>query len=148
MKLHPIQHDLPGPVYCGPAALSAITGLPTSRCQRAIQEANEDPRPVEGTNIFSMALAARRLGFRLVCVWEEWGYQRSVSFATFCRKNAYLWKTRPVLVRFTGHYSLVEGRFFLDAHVPGFTPIHRAPHQRRVVMSAWKVVKLDSAKKR
>lgn len=144
-KLHPIRHDLPGPVWCGPAALSAITGLTTSQVNTAIQFAREDWfTPVEGIDILTLVIAARRLGYSLKCVWtchDRRGVLPSLDI--FTRKHAHLWRKNPVVIRLLpGHYVMLEGNSFLDAHVPGPVPIRSAPGRNRRVASAWLVDKL------
>lgn len=145
MKLHPIQHDMTTRLWCGLAALSAVTGRPTSHACRAIQDVRGDWRsPVEGINVVTLVAAARRLGVKLTCVWNYQDEAKSLlaqspTLAEFTREFSSLWRRVPAIVRLTGHYIMLEDGIFLDAHVPGPTPIRNAPGLGRRVKSVWRV---------
>ena len=149
MKLHPIQHDLPGTLWCGPAALSACCGVPTSQIHRAIKIVRGDSRrPVKGVNNGTLVKAAERFGYRLLPIWDQWiadpqggmRERKQPTLAAFTKDFSAYMKDAPVIINVTGHYVVVHGRTFVDNQVKIPMSLKKAPGRRRRVKRAWQVV--------
>jgi len=156
-KLHPIKHDLPGTLWCGPAALSITTGQPTSVIHRHII-AKTGKRRVKGVTNLVLGHVANALGFKLELIynWTEdhryemqWGIPRRIqnpvpTLARFLREQRENLSSAPVIVNVTRHYVVVQGRTFIDNQVGKPIPAKKAPGRRRRVFRAWRVVPLTS----
>lgn len=141
-KLHPIRHDLPTILWCGPAALSVTTGYPTSVIHRAIRR-HTGRRFVKGVSNAHLALAAKELGFRLVPVFDYFyaGIGKP-TLAAFLRMYSDQVAKAPIIVNVTGHYVVVHGRTFIDNQVKVPVSSSKAPGRRRRVKRAWAVMPL------
>jgi hypothetical protein len=153
-KLHPIKHDLPGILWCGPAALSITTGAPTSVIHRIISRIT-GKRRVKGVRNSTLEIAARELGYALIPIFEpaqvttqsichpgklvHWPGRRP-TLAKFLRDHRKAVSADLIIVNVTRHYVVVHGRTFVDNQVKVPMPAKRAPGRRRRVFKAWKVV--------
>jgi hypothetical protein len=150
-RLHPINHDKGGTLWCGPAALATVTGLPTSKVHAALQRVT-GRRVIKGVTNTALNKAANLLGYKLVKIWDVWvddpgGFKVKRSFqptlARFSKEfRAYYQGDVPVIVNVTGHYVTIHKRTFIDNQVKVATPLWRAPHRRCRVKRAWQVVKI------
>jgi hypothetical protein len=154
-KLHPIKHDLPGTLWCGPAALSAVTGEPTSRIHDIIKKIRGDNKPVKGVRNSELVKTAFVLGYALEPMFdylEEWGKlpycgrpplsRFKPTLARFVRLNRKELARFPMIVNVTGHYVVVSGRTFLDNNVGAAVPLKKAPRRRCRVKKAFRVVRI------
>lgn len=162
-KLHPIKHDLKSTLWCGPAALSIVTGAATSEIHRLISWRSGKPR-VKGISNHQLCMAARDLGYQLVPIYDakedpkcfelapstcapgtmiKWPKKNSFpTLARFLRENKAAIRSAPVIVNVTRHYIVVHGRSFVDNQNRTPLPLKKAPGRRRRVWRAWKVVAL------
>lgn len=125
MKLHPIKHDLKTTLWCGPAALAAITGKPTSEVMATAKRVM-NRRTVKGMSNLYLSRVARALGVELETKYLSPG----LTLARWCKTHKHLFADKPVIVNVTGHYVTVCGRTFVDNHVERAVPLKRAPHRR------------------
>jgi hypothetical protein len=151
-KLHPIKHDLPGTLWCGPAALSAVTGEPTSRIHDIIKKIRGNNRPVKGVTNSELVKTAFVLGYTLEPIhdyFEEWRkapcgscpIQFKPTLARFVRQRRKELHD-PVVINVTGHYVVVHGRTFVDNNVAGPVPLKKAPRRRCRVKKAFRAVRI------
>jgi len=153
MSLHPIKHDLKTTLWCGPAALSAVTGRPTSEIVRVIKDIRKSTRPVKGVRTSTLGLAAQRLGYKLESIWNlyfegpEGGMQRrkQPTLAAFTRDFSAYFQTFPVIVNLTHHYVTIHKNTFVDNHVEQPVRLKKAPHRRCRVEGAWRVIPIENA---
>jgi len=136
-RLHPIRHDLPTILWCGPAALSVTTGYPTSVIHRHIM-AYTGRRRVKGVNNYTLVNVAKQLGYALQPVFQATTHRPTL--AAFLRTHRHEVNAYPVIVNVTRHYVVVSGRTFIDNQVKVPTPLKKAPGRRRRVFRAWRVV--------
>jgi hypothetical protein len=150
MKLHKIKHDLKSTLWCGPAALSAVTGEPTSRIHGIIKGLRGNDKPIIGVRNSELVKAARILGFELEPIFDAFAEWRAMpacglpliypTLAKFVRVNRDALKD-PVIINVTGHYVTVHRRTFVDNNVnPEGVRLKTAPHRRCRVKRAWRVV--------
>jgi hypothetical protein len=141
MKLHPIKHDLPGVLWCGPAALSACCNVPTSVIHNIIKGNRPGCRgPVKGVANSELRKAAEFLGFRLELVYDYWADKslsprKKPTLAAFTRNFRPYLQDYPVIVNVTGHYVVVHRRTFVDNQVKTPMSLCGRPSQK-----AWQVV--------
>lgn len=149
MKLHPIQHDLPGTLWCGPAALSACCGVPTSAIHAAIKSirGGDSRRPVRGVSNDTLRKTAEKFGFRFVSIWDrrvqrpDGGLrERHMPTLAAFTKDFSVYLKVPTIINVTHHYVVVHGRTFVDNQTKQPVGLRKAPHRRRRVRRAWQVV--------
>lgn len=145
-KLHPIKNDIKTTLWCGPAALATITGRPVSECMQAIRDARNWGRnkPIKGVSCWLLEQAAKRLGLRFEQVFTTFGGENVMrprpTLAAWTRENKSKFADAPVLLIVTGHYVTVAGNSFNDNHTRTPVRLRRAPHRRKRVKAAWRVV--------
>lgn len=131
--LYQIQHDNKSKLWCGPAAIAAVTGYPTSIITRMIRDVSGGPR-VTGTSNRELLIVMRRLGYVMV---DQLLGHRGQTLANFCRLNRAHFARRPMIVNLTNHYVVLAGRRFVDNMRPDPVPISSAPLRRALVERAW-----------
>lgn len=154
-KLHAIKHDLRTTLWCGPAALSTITGKATSHVHEAIRQSKNPAyyhKPIKGVSNGILVKAAQMLGCE---IFEHFNYARERCNATrfgvaapkwqpptlarFCREHRELLRKETLIINVTGHYVVVSGRSFIDNHTKQVVPLSKAPHRRCRVQASFVV---------
>jgi len=135
--LHQIVHDNRSKLWCGPAAIAAVTGQPTSVVTRALLQVR-DGKPVKGIYNHELLGALRMLGYMPS---EEVRVRGPLTLAEFAAKHRNLFSERPMIVQVTGHYVVLAGRRFVDSHTMTPVWLKDAPHRRRRVEWAWSFTK-------
>lgn len=165
MKLHEIKHDLKTVLWCGPAALSAVTGKPTSYVVQAIRQSVNPAyrnKPVKGISNEILRRAGELLGCEMVKHFDYAMEHRNMfnaprplfqtvkwnppTLAKFCRDHKELLRHEILIINITGHFVTVSGRSFIDNHTGKPVPLSKAPFRRARVHVAWIVrpgMKLD-----
>jgi hypothetical protein len=143
--MHTVKHDLRGKLWCGPAALSAITGLPTSAVRNAVQDLRHNVRPVQSLSGSEALRVLEHLGFGAHCLYSRDMYSTDFSTPTLvqfqrCWRN-YLNEPYPVLVNITGHFVVLQDNAFLDSWTKVPVPFADAGARvrRKHVDSAWQI---------
>lgn len=150
MKLHAINHDLKTTLWCGPAALAAISGLPTSHVMAVLRSVTGQ-QVVKGVTNWALKKAGEQLGFRFISQPIE-GPEPSTPFrclptlARWTAENPQLLAAGAVIVNVTGHYVTVKGRSFIDNGTRKPVSLKKAPHRRARVQAAWHVVPMPGFK--
>ncbi len=140
--IRPVVHNKSGVLWCGPAALSAITGFGTAEIHRVL-EAVTHRKSIKAVGTWEFHETARRLGCEIAPVLELRGNpdffdkKTRPTLVQFAREHREILKHHAIVVALTSHYVVLSGRRFVDSHEP--TPIHflKAPHRRARVESAW-----------
>lgn len=125
MKLHPIRHTNASNLWCGPAAISAVTGYDTRSVHQCIRELN-GLKQVTGLNNRDLVIVLQALG----CKVRAYRLPSRVTLAYWLKTNAEVFSRNPVIVNLTGHYVTVMGRKFIDNHTDGPVFLKAAPHRR------------------
>jgi hypothetical protein len=134
--------------YCGPAALSLITGKHVDKCVEAIHSVYRNDflsggrrRPVRGTSRFEMISVLKQFGYQSSKLSIPTFPQRLltlVGFRYWLRKNG--WEPESVyLVNVTGHWLVMKGIKLFDNANPEGIFFGKYGRRRRRVMHAWKV---------
>jgi len=145
-----VEHDLDTQLWCGPAAVSAIAGVPTSIIREIIREYREDESArVEGTFDPEMVYAFDQLGFEMRLVYFCYAplYKQAPTFARWLREMprephvAYLIGQRGH-GREPGHWCLVAGDWYLCSYSKSvWMPLDKAPRRRARIESAYAIWK-------
>lgn len=157
MKLHPVTVASPRyRPWCGPAALSIITGLPADSMKPRIN-AMRDRAPgaaVKGVRHIEMEWALAQLGFKVQLSWSylrATGWDASVAEARAARPTLARWlaERQPkhmhnmLLVTVGNHYVVVKGRKLCDNFTVEPVFIRRAPHRRKRISFVY-IIRRDS----
>ena len=140
--LHAVKHDLRGTrLWCGPAALSAVTGLPTSVIRDAVQTVRRDRRPVQGMNRQLLVLTLTHLGFGAELFWSDsWQPEfRKPTLVQFHKSFRHHLDRSPILINVTGHFVALQGDLFVDSWFKEPVAFCPPPVRRRRVEAAWKI---------
>lgn len=146
MKLHPVRHDYKSGLWCGIAALSAISGRRTSECRLAILDTRSnrgvDNRTVMGLHNWEVLGALFALGFNAVNVGRFVGPMRErPTLARFLRERHPNIRRAVLLLELTGHYVTVSARKFVDNHQPEIANIRDSGYRRSRVKNAWFIMR-------
>lgn len=148
-----IQHDCKGLLWCGAAAFSAITGLPTSafrdlvRKKRGNRGAN-----VTGSTEAEMEYALRKSGFKMSYAYLFGGKARNsrpgfAHFLQFSRKERarevfYLIGFAGYKRRECGHWGVVLNNKFIDNDSGGWVDFSEIKRRRMPVDAVYAVKKV------
>ena len=134
--------------FCGPAALSALTGRTVDSCVKEVHAARGYDgflsgyrrRPVKGMHNWEMTRALARLGFHarpmLVC-----GKPTIAGFMRWLKKQPYWSPEKRYLINVTGHYVVMRGIKLFDNHNPEGVFFGKYGHRRVRVKHAWEVAR-------
>lgn len=147
-RLYAIVHDLPGRLWCGPAAVAAVTGAPTSRIHAIIaaERATHGFRRgegIKGTWPNELRLAMFALGYR--CIWHAGANVAGTprpTFAQFRRARAPELRDAALVVSLTGHFVALAGNRLVDNRYRDPIMASDYPHQRTRVEGAYAVTRL------
>lgn len=136
--LHPINHDLPGALWCGPAAIAALTGFPTSLIHRLVKIDREVGRAVKGMYPGETWRVLRQLGYSAAV---EIRRPRLTVRALADESHRY---GLPLLVMTADHFLVLhEGRYLDNQTMPpclaDFAPLK---FRYAYVETAWAVHKV------
>lgn len=136
-KLHAVTvGEGKGRAYCGPAAISAITGLPAKGRIREVINRFRSRKPtagIIGVQNREMAWALSVFGYTLVPLSGVTGTLRKFV-------NDPLHVDKVYLVNVTGHYVVTRGRFVIDNHDPDGSDIDDHYARQKQVQKAWVVM--------
>jgi len=129
-------------MYCGPAALCAITHNPYEDVRTAI---NQYRGRKLTTGVLGLSSVELRGAMRILDVnHSQTKYPmdnpktgRPPTLAAFLKNRKDDEMTRPLVIQLTGHYVVVKGRKFIDNHTIEPVFIRKAPHRRRRVVRYW-----------
>ncbi len=142
LNIHPVNHgtrkaDKNG--FCGPAVISALTGLTTMDCSRLIR-AFSQREAVTGTTTREVQNALGACGIRMSQLAESnvSGFERNITLARFLKISSQWRQSRVFLIDAGNHWQLVQGRRFVCCQteaVVGFK--HPRVHRRSRVRGVW-----------
>ena len=133
MRLSSVVHDLPTKLWCGPAVVSAIAGIPTSEATKLIRRhrrRRKQPERVIGTTHEDLEAVLRNVGY-----WTE------VSDVSYRSEHptfrTWLDESRPykqafivMLGRDDLHWVAVTRTRFVDNSTIDPIPVEEAPFRR------------------
>lgn len=110
-KLYAIQHDVDRKLWCGPAAIAAVTGLPTSEVYEACDRVLG--RQTKRMSAHQVARALRALGHEARGVFLD---RPKPTFAKFRKIRSPEYRRRPLILLLTGHFVVLAGNRFVDSN--------------------------------
>lgn len=136
-----IQHDANGKCWCGLAAVSALTGEPTSKVRDLIRKFRKNPSSrVIGTNEFEIEFALRKLGYKMSHAYL-YGGKSKASKPTFSTWLDETFEERETNVAYLlsfvregedeAHWGLVVEDHYICSVTQYWVPLDRAPFKRR-----------------
>lgn len=139
--LHPIQHDLPGALWCGPAAIAALTGFPTSLIHRLVKNDREVGRAVKGMYPGEAWRVLRQLGYSAA---REYKPEGGATVLELARQAIDRDEALPLLVMTPDHFLVLHGALVVDNTTDGPVMLSQAPrqHLQSKVVTAWAVHKV------
>ena len=125
--------------FCGPAVISALTGLTTMDGSRLIR-AFSQREAVTGTTAREVQNALGACGIRMSQLAESnvSGFERNITLARFLKASSEWRRSRVFLIEAGNHWQLVQSRRFVCAQteaVVGFK--HPRVHRRSRVRNVW-----------
>ena len=119
------------PIFCGPAAVSALIGVDADAVVRAIQRQRGNDRPVEGTQLYELHQACREFGFEILPVDNL--SDKPPTLARWERGRTDYEFDQAMLVLVNSHWLAVRGSWACDSFYSRFAPMRirrRGPHRR------------------
>ena len=137
--------------FCGPAALSLLTGRPVDEIVLAVKnlrisdEGIRGYRPLKGMYNSEMIAVLGQYGFELVRMARECQdvyrlYDARPTLARWLRAKRQYRQEHPdakILLNVTGHYLVLHGRKLYDNHNPEGVWLRQYRHRRIRVKHAW-----------
>lgn len=112
MRLHKVKHDHRGLCWCGPAAVSALTGRGTAEIIAILKQVS-GRRRIKGVYNGWIAKALQRLGYSMF-LRNVYGANKP-TLARWTREHPVTRRTKFLLIQVTGHYVVVHGRKLIDS---------------------------------
>ncbi len=141
ITLRPVNHSGPRKNrYCGPSALSALTGLSTGDTAALLRKVS-GKRSIKGTHTRHMKVALEWLGYRTGC---DFDYEHLPARG---RPTLLRWaKGRPdksatYLLSVGHHWAVVQGRRYVCGIIGSIVPIKESPKKRAKVKAAWRITR-------
>lgn len=133
-RLYEIHHDFPGRLWCGPAAIAAVTGAPTSRAVSAIKAVRDKygdfVGPVKGTwpNEIARAIGRIRPTWSIEVIHFEYFKTTLAQWRNYHRQSNLIY-----VVAITGHFLAVAGNKLMDDNNREWIPVSEYHKQRAIV---------------
>ena len=132
------------PAYCGPYAISAITGKTIDAVEDALNKRRGHPPGTRVKTTWSQEnkYIVRNLGFNATTVFKNRGPNRcGPTFATWLRERKGPDMQHSYLVLVTKHWVAVKGRKMIDTFTGTPVFIGKAPHRRKRVQVVIRIEK-------
>jgi len=144
LKLHHVKHPPTGRNhFCGPSALSILTGLDTGRCAALLRRVGGRAR-IKGAYHSEMRTALRELGIETMT--SHWPIGGKPTLVQWSRNTRATRGDGTFLITVGNHYAVVQGRRFACGWTKKPIPLGQAPKRRRRVTAVWSLVKLREVK--
>jgi hypothetical protein len=139
--MHTVKHDLRGKLWCGPAALSAITGRGTREVRDALWTFYGDREPVRGVPRTAMLRVLEAMGYGFRALWEWNPDYRNPTLRQFEKHFRPVLGELPVLCGVTRHWTVLQEGLFVDSWTKKPLPFAQAPAEirRRHVWYAYQI---------
>jgi hypothetical protein len=151
LNIHPVNHGTRKADknrFCGPAVISALTGLTTMDGSRLIR-AFSQREAITGTTEREVRNALGACGIRMVDLVESTGsgFEKNITLARFLKISSEWRQSRVFLICAGRHWQLVQGRRFVCGQteaVVGFK--HPRVHRRSRVGGVWMLTASEGLK--
>lgn len=139
--LYKINHDNKSKLWCGPAAIAAITGYSTSEITRTARSISGRPQ-ITGMSRGLLQQVMERLGYQQVRELHPC----KMTLAAFSRAHSADFASHPMTVGVTNHWIVLAGRRFVDNFTRDPVWLTDAPHRRATVKWACSWRKVSEAR--
>lgn len=159
MKIHPVTHNeelVEGQIrqrFCGPAAISAITGRSAECASVWINHARSRPahHNVGGAYTSHVLEVLSRLGYRWTSQWVTQVEARRIGRTNSTRPTFAQWlrsadrdRSKLYLVVAGNHFMVVKGTKVVCTHQPQGNPTTKAKNRRYLVRAVYEIRKASS----
>jgi hypothetical protein len=128
--------------WCGPSAVSTLTGASLMHTHsRAAFYRNQSIGEVKALHVKELILMLREYGLGAKQIDLKERFKRQPTLGTFMSKRTPYEKAMPVLISLTSHFVCAQYGFACDNWTLNPVPFEEFPKPRRLVNSAWIVVK-------
>src|SRR5271170_4688566 len=166
-KLKPVKNDIQTMLWCGPAAISAVTGEPVSKIVATMKQLS-GKRCIKGVSTGLLQRTLTMLGWEAVTLWRfdaervngtterisasitvtggfttkfvPW--KKRPTLARYCRQHREDFQEHACIVETTGHYVAVYGRRFCDNFTKEPVFLRKSPHRRARVQRVLQIKKV------
>ncbi len=147
---HEVTHDFNGLLWCGLAAIGAVTGVPTSVIRDLIKKFRKNPlSPVTGTTEYEVEYAFKKLGYSMsyCCLYggKEKNAQPTLSrWLEETKKErvdnvAYLISFTPSTRDPSGHWGVILNGQYICSFSQTWVELDKAPFRRRKIDNVFAV---------
>jgi len=119
--------------FCGPAALSLITGKSVDDCVSVLKDVRQSSRAVKGVYNGEMREALSHLGYRMYVL----PVRGRPTFARLLRSLKERGPEHIFLINTTSHYVVLRGRKIYDNKNPEGIFVRQYQHRRARVYASW-----------
>lgn len=119
--------------FCGPAALSLITGRSVDDCVGVLKDVRHSSRAVKGVYNGEMREALTHLGYRMHVL----PVRGRPTLARLLRSLKERGPENIFLINTTGHYVVLRGRKIFDNKNPEGVFVRQYRHRRARVYASW-----------
>src|SRR5688572_20955201 len=139
-----IRNDIKTVLWCGPAAVAAVTDRPVSEVM-ALARHFTGKRSPKGMHPGTLKAVLNALGYTTTEVFSAGlefcagNPQWNPTLAKWTRENAAVFRAAPCIALVSNHYVTVQGRSLIDNHTKEMTPLKRAPWRRARVARVFQV---------
>jgi hypothetical protein len=137
-----IKHNMRSVLFCGPAAISAATGLRTSVVCDMVQRLRGNQKPVTSMSGREVVDTVECFNFRAEGIWCPHISLANPTLVQFQRHFRDLITPFPTIVNLKGHFVVLQGDHLVDTWTKAAVPFAQAPHRRRRVEYAWRIIPL------
>ncbi len=143
--LYKIKHTNKSKMWCGPAAIAAVTGYDTATITKLLRSVS-GRASVRGVYCSDLLAALKILGYAATEIGRapSFRWERSTLLQWRKRHRAAA-KASPVIVNVTGHYVTLFGDMLVDNHTKTPVRFSKAPHRRKRVKQAWAIRKVGNS---
>jgi hypothetical protein len=166
-KLRTVKNDVTTTLWCGPAAISAVTGESVSKIMNIMRQLS-GRQTIKSVPYWLLQRTLATLGWEAVTlhkfdrrkvepkverlsasitvtsgIGSEWvEAKQRPTLARYCREHRQDFQEHACIVGITGHYVAVYGRRFCDSHTSEPVFLRKSPHRRTRVEQVFQIRKI------
>ena len=124
--LYAINHTNKSSLWCGPAAIAAVTGYDTATIHRVARSVC-NRRRLAGMYLSELAATLQALGAKNTLHRLS---GKLPTLAQWLKAHTQTLRNKTVVLVVGNHYVTVSGRYFIDNHTVDAVPLRDAPRRR------------------
>lgn len=128
--------------YCGPSALSAVTGIDTYHTAALLRHVSGRPA-IRGCAVDHMLVALHRLGLRvdMIASFSYLPSRQRPTLQAWARDSEYRRRNDVILCVAGDHYVLLQGDRYVCGISKDVVPLAEAPYRRHKLSSAFRLTR-------